>query len=170
MRKIFLLAVLAFILGFLFSPAQATMYANQVINIGRGDTSIGNFPGYYGGQYPGNFPVQLSLAQAEAAVLGAPDTTFLSLPGMNGTTSFINYPYAFVQVGFASNFSANNFLEITELGASQESARVWVFTTDGSNVQFDVTRNGIDTISVDLSPYAGFMNMHGGAVDRKSVV
>jgi hypothetical protein len=91
--------------------------------------------------------VVLSPAQAEAAVLGAPDGNFLSLPGG------ARYDNAYVEVGFASNFQATN-LYITELGANQESAMVWVFSTGGGFGQTTVTRNGSDTLAVDLSPWA----------------
>jgi hypothetical protein len=139
------------------------MYADHVTDIYRG-TAAGNFAGYYGGSYPGSYPVGLTEDQAKSAVVGAPDTKFLSLPG---NTGFDPYP-AYVTVGFPTNFLANH-LYITELGASLESAHIFVWTPDGSNVQFTITRDGIDTIDVDLSSYAVFMNAHGGAFTKVTI-
>ena len=155
--------VICLIFTFSFAAYGEIMYADHVIDIYRG-TTAGNFPGYYGGSYPGSYPVELTEDQAKAAVLGAPDTNFLSLPG---DSDFDPYP-AFVTVGFETNFLANH-LYITELGANQESAHIWVWTVDGSNVQFDITRNGIDTIDIDLSSDAGFMNAHGGAFTKVTI-
>jgi len=145
------------ILTFSFAAHGDIMYADHVIQIDRG-TNVGNFTGYYGGSYPGSYPAELTENQAKSAVLGPPDTNFLSLPG---NSIFDPYP-AYVQVGFATNFLANH-LHITELGANQESAYIWVSTVDGSNVQYIITRDGTDTIDIDLSSDAGFMNAHGGA-------
>ena len=81
-------------------PVQADVfYGNNVTSIIRG-TTPGDFPGqYYGGTYPGSYPVILSELDAKAAVLGAPDTKFLSLPGGGETNSY-------VEVSFPGTFLA----------------------------------------------------------------
>jgi hypothetical protein len=165
MKKVIIYSsiVICFIFTFSFASYGDIMYADHVLQISRGET-VGNFEGYYGGSYPGSFPVALTLGEAELAVLGAPDTQFLSLPG---NSDFKPYP-AFVTVGFTTNFLANH-LYITELGANAESAYIWVWTVDGSNVQFTITRDGTDTIDIDLSSYANFMNDHGGAFTKVSI-
>jgi len=165
MKKVMIYFSITICLIFTFSFAAygAVMYADHVITIYRG-TNVGNFAGYYGGSYPGSYPVELTENEAKSAVLGAPDTKFLSLPG---NSDFDPYP-AYVTVGFATNFLANH-LYITELGASAESAYIFVSTVDGSNVQFTITRDGTDTFDIDLSSDAGFMNAHGGAFTKVTI-
>jgi hypothetical protein len=146
------------------SANAGIMYADQVTNIQRGDTTIGDFAGYYGGTYPGAYPVELTLAEATAAVLGTPDTKFLSLPGRDDTPTGAGFPYAYVEVAFPSLFYATGTtLYITELGASQEAAHLWLWTSGGGNIQPVITRNGDDTIAVDLSGYAAILSSLGGA-------
>lgn len=149
--------------------ADMIMYADHVTNIFRGDTTIGDFAGFYGGTYPGTYPVELTVDEARAAVLGSPDGSFLSLPGKDDTSSG-GFPYAYVEVAFQDNFYATQIdLYLTELGASQESAQLWIRALDGSSIQPWIQRNGEDTITVDLSPFASFMNNHGGAFDRVGI-
>jgi len=63
-------------------PAHsAIVYSDHVTSILRGNPAVGNFPGFYGGTFPGAFLVPRTQPQAEAAVVGAPNTIFLSLPG-----------------------------------------------------------------------------------------
>lgn len=136
------------------------------MGIVRGDTTIGNFPGFYGGEFPGAFPIPLTGAQAIAAVLGAPDNSFLSLPGNEAgapTPSGTGFKWAFVDVAFAGGgFDASSDLYIKELGNNSESVYLFVWTADGSNVQLVRTRGIDDMIVVDLAPYSGFSAAHGG--------
>jgi len=170
MKKIIFLFFTLLLSVFIFSGiSQAVMYADHVVNIYRGDTTIGDFTGYYGGEFPGLYPVELTEVGAKQAVLGPPDTKFLSLPGRDDVPSGTGWPYAYVEVGFPSNFSAWSYLLITELGANAESAHLWIWTLDGSNWQPEITRNGEDTIIVDLSPMAGFVASHGGAFKSVSI-
>ena len=154
-------------------PSHAdTMYADHVTGLYRGDTTIGFAPGWYGGTYPSSFPVTLSDAQAGAAVLGAPDNVFLSLPGTEAaspTAVGSAFKWAYVEVGFASRFGANTQLFITELGDNVESAQLFIWTVDGGNIQQTITRGSSDTIAVNLSSYAGFVAAHGGAFTRVGI-
>jgi hypothetical protein len=149
------------------SPAHSTIvYSDHVTSIVRGNPTVGNFPGFYGGAFPGAFPVVLTQPQAEAAVVGAPNTTFLSLPGnesVSPTPPGGAFPWAYVEVGFAPGFTfgASADLIITELGANQESAHLFIWTTDGSNAQPQIVRDGTDTIVVDLSSFAALVATHG---------
>ena len=166
MKKVLIYSSIAicFVFTFSFAAYGNIMYADQVIEIYRG-TNPGNFVGYYGGSYPGSFPVELTENDAKSAVLGAPDAKFLSLPG---NPTYDPYP-AYVTVGFATNFLADH-LYITELGQNAESARIFVWTLDNSNIQFNITRDGTDTFDIDLSSEAGFMNAHGGAFTMVSIL
>lgn len=154
-------------------PSYAdTMYADHVTGLYRGDTTIGFASGWYGGTFPSTFPVTLTDVQARAAVLGAPDNLFLSLPGneaVNPTTVGTAFKWAYVEVGFASNFGANTQLLITELGDNAESAQLFIWTLDGGNLQQTITRGATDTITVNLSSYAGFVASHGGAFTRVGI-
>jgi len=161
--------VLAMVLTATHVANAGIMYADEVTTIDRGDTSIGNYAGFYGGTYPGSFPVELTEEQAKAAILGPPDTSFLSLPGGVPVTGAA-FSYAYVQVEFPQPFYATGVsLYITELGANQESAQLWLWASGGGNIQPDIQRNGDDTIGVDLSPYVDFMNAHGGAFVAVSI-
>ena len=154
-------------------PSHAdTMYADHVTGLFRGDTTIGFAPGWYGGTFPSSFPVTLTDPQATAAVLGAPDNLFLSLPGNEAaspTAVGSAFKWAYVEVGFASNFGADAQLLITELGDNVESAQLFIWTLDGGNVQQTITRGASDTIVVNLSPYAGIVAAHGGAFTRVGI-
>ena len=143
----------------------APIYADEVTNILRGDTTIGGFPGYYGGNFPGSFPVALTQAQAEASVLGAPDNAFLSLPGNEAadpTPSGSAFQWAYVEVSFPINFDSTHDLHLTELGDNGESAQLFLWFADGGNVQPVVTHGVSDLIVVDLDPYAALLASHGG--------
>jgi len=168
MKKFLSMLTVTFCVFFLATSAMAIVYADNVTNILRGDTTIGNFPGYYGGSYPGSYPVSLTENQAKSAVLGAPDTNFLSLPGAIQPTGG-GFSYAYVEVAFSGNFNADSDLFITELGANGESAQLWIWTLDGSNIQPTIVRNGSDTIVIDLKPYEAFMLAHGGAFNRVGI-
>lgn len=138
-----------------------TIWADEVTHILRGDTAIGDFAGYYGGAYPGLFPVSLTEDQAKAAVLGAPDGDFLSLPGKNDTPYGTGFRYAYVEVSFGSTFNENSTLLINELGNNGESAHVWVWFESGGNVQFQFTRGIDDLFTKDLSIYSGLVSTYG---------
>ena len=149
-----------------------TMYADHVTGSFRGDTTIGFSTGFYGGTFPGTFPVTLTDPQARAAVLGAPDNNFVSLPGneaVSPTAVGSPFKWAYVEVGFAGNFGANMQVVITELGDNAESAQLFIWTLDGGNVQRTITRGAADTVLVDLSSYAGFVSAHGGAFNRVGI-
>ena len=154
-------------------PSYAdTMYADHVTGLFRGDTTIGFAPGWYGGTFPSSFPVTLTEAQAMAAVVGAADNLFLSLPGNEAaspTAVGTVFKWAYVEVGFASSFGANTQLLITELGNNVESAQLFIWTVDGGNIQQTITRGSSDTIMLDLSPYAGILAAHGGAFTRVGI-
>ncbi len=146
------------------------MYADHVVSLFRGDTTVGNFPGYYGSSFSENSPITLTEDQARAAILGPPDGHFLSLPGKDDTPSGIGFRYTLIRVDFPTPFVATgSTLLITELGASGESANVWVISSDGSFVQLRVQRNGADEIAIDLSPYAEFARSHGGVFRSVSI-
>ena len=154
-------------------PSYAvTMYADHVTGLFRGDTTIGFSTGFYGGTFPGTFPVTLTDPQARAAVLGAPDNNFVSLPGneaVSPTAVGSPFKWAYVEVGFAGNFGTNMLLVITELGDNAESAQLFIWTLDGGNVQRTITRGAADTVLIDLSSYAGFVSAHGGAFNRVGI-
>ncbi len=140
------------------TPATAAMmYADHVTSISRGDISVGSLPGYYGWSISSNVTVGLTESQAKAAVLGAPDNALLSLPGQGYTDP---WEWAYVEVGFASNFTPGDKLVITEYGYSgqAEKATVWLWGTDGSMVQTSIQRSGGSgnlNIVIDLTPWAG---------------
>ena len=145
--------VLAMVLTATSVANAGIMYADEVTTIDRGDTSIGNYAGFYGGTYPGSFPVELTEEQAKVAILGPPDTSFLSLPGGVPVTG-ATFSYAYVQVEFPQPFYATGVsLYITELGANQESAQLWLWASGGGNIQPDIQRNGDDTIVVFTSDH-----------------
>ncbi len=111
---------------------------------------------YYGGTYPGSYPVILTEAEAKAAVLGAPDTKFLSLPG-GGQTN------AYVEVSFPVTFFSNADLIVTEMADSDESARMFLWFADLSgNLQFNITTGASNDILVDLSSYSALIDGKGG--------
>jgi hypothetical protein len=145
---------------------QAETFATSTDALTRGSVP-GDFPGFYGGSLTGTFPVALDEAAARAAVLGAPDNQFLSLPGVSGTPSDSPFPGAYVEVSFGSNFDPNSMLKIWEAGDSQESAKVFLWANNGSNVQFTFTRGASDVTSFDLSSYATALANIGGTLFTK---
>ena len=132
-------------------------------------TAPGDFapPTFYGGSFPGAFPVALTPAAASAAVLGAPDNTFLSLPGAGTGPSGSGFTGAYVEIEFGMNFGPDTILSIWELGDNQESAHVWLWSDNGGNVQFTFTRGASDKTSFDLSGYAGVLAGIGGTAFTK---
>jgi len=142
--------------------AQAQTYANTTFTFARGSVP-GDFASFYGGSFPGTFPVALTDAQARASVLGSPDNHFLSLPGVTGTPSGSPFPGAYVEVGFGGNFLPTGELRLWELGNNAESAHLFLWSDNGGNVQFNVTRGVSDMIAIDLSFYAGTLASIGGS-------
>lgn len=100
--------------------AEAQTFGTTTHTLLRGAVA-GDMPGWYGGSLLGAFPVPMSELEARAAVLGAPDNTFLSLPGVGGTPSGAPFPGAYVEVGFGFNFGPNTTLNIWELGNNGEA-------------------------------------------------
>ncbi|HEX9626214.1 MAG TPA: VPLPA-CTERM sorting domain-containing protein [Acidiferrobacterales bacterium] len=147
----------AFLAAGLAAPADAAIvYANQVTSLVRGDTTIGNVPGYYGGYAPFTDPVELSAEQAIANVLGAPDGNFTTLPGRNDTMPGDPWPYMYIEFGFGTTFTPQDTIVISEFGHAFEAARVWVYSTTGESVQATLIRyTADDTLTLDLSPWAG---------------
>ncbi|HJV63484.1 MAG TPA: PEP-CTERM sorting domain-containing protein [Albitalea sp.] len=134
--------------------AQAETFATATHSLLRGSVA-GDMASFYGGTLFGSYPVALTDAEARAAVLGAPDNTFLSLPGVTGTPSGSPFPGAYVEVSFGADFGPNTLLKIWELGDNQESAQIFLWTNNGGNIQFQFTRGASDINSFDLSGYAG---------------
>jgi len=133
------------------------MYADRVTRIYRGDTSIGNFPGFYGGASSEASPVELTQSEAELAVLGIPDDVYLSLPGdeINKPTPPGNaWPWLYLEVGFPQDFDCNSKIIFTEIEANLESALIWIWSSNGGFFNPKITRGSNDTIIFDLSPYA----------------
>jgi len=119
-------------------------------------TFPGDFPGqFYGGSIAGGFPVVLSDAQARAAVLGAPDGQFLSLPGGPGISGTA-FQGAYVEIAFGINFGPDTLLNIWEIGNSGERAQLFLWTNNGGNIQPTITTNG-GAVTLDLSVYAGVL-------------
>jgi len=143
-------AVCALIVSPIASHAITT-YASATDLLLRG-SAPGDMAGFYGGSLFGAFPVALTDAQARAAVLGAPDGQFLSLPGgpQVPNTAFSG---AYVEVSFGADFSQHNLLTITELGDNQESAQIFLWTNNGGNFQIVRTRGASDDIVIDLSSF-----------------
>jgi len=160
-HKLFLAALTVASLAPMASLA-AEVFGSGTQSLLRG-TTPGDFapPAFYGGTFPGSFPVVLTEAQARAAVVGAPDNTFLSLPGSGLGPSGSGFTGAYVEVDFGVNFGADTTLSIWELGDNQESAHVWLWTNNGGNVQFSFTRGVNDKTSFDLSGYAGTLALLG---------
>lgn len=161
------------VLGMGMATAQAApIYANEVTAIFRGDATIGNFPGYYGGSFPGSYPVALTEDQAKSAVLGAPDGQFLSLPGNEAadpTPWGSAFQWAYVEVSFPIDFDSTYDLVLTELGDNGESAQLFIWFANGGNLQPVVTRGAGDEITVDLSPYAAILASNGGYFTRVGI-
>jgi hypothetical protein len=166
-RKLTLLVVAILALASTASAQAAMIYATGLGPLGlvRGDTTIGDFAGFYGGDLAGAFPVPLSEAQATAAVLGAPDGKFLSLPGneaANPTAEGAGFKWAYVDLVFGTNFYTSDQLVITELGNNLESAYVFIWSDNGGNVQTAFTRGTSDTYVLDLAGFAGALSVIGG--------
>jgi hypothetical protein len=165
---------LAITLSVALAPALATplaqaaeVFGATTFNILRG-TAPGDFPGqYYGGTFPGVFPVTLSEADARAAVVGAPDGKFLTLPGAGLGPSNSGFTGAYVEVGFGTEFGADRVLSLWELGAEGESAYLFLWANNGGNVQFQVTRGASDRIDINLAAYAGALGAIGGTAFMK---
>jgi hypothetical protein len=132
----------------------ADVFASNTHTFIRGSVA-GDFAGWYGGNLLGAFPVAMTEAEARAAVVGAPDNTFLSLPGRALVPSDVGFPGAYVEVSFGADFGANTLLKIWELGNNQESAYIFLWTNNGGNIQFQYTRDASDLEVFDLSGYAG---------------
>jgi hypothetical protein len=141
----------------LAGPADAAIvYANQVTQLVRGDTTIGNFPGYYGGFAPFTDTVELSAEQAIANVLGAPDGNFTTLPGRDDTLPGDPWPYMYIEFAFGTTFTPQDRIVVTEFGHAFEAARLWVYSTTGESVQATLIRyDADDTLILDLAPWAG---------------
>lgn len=152
-----------------FAPLAAhavDIYASSTDSIFRG-TVPGDFPGqYYGGNLLGAFPVVLTEAQARSAVIGAPDNTFLTLPG-GPPTPGAAFSGAYVEVNFGANFDTGNILKIWELGDNGESAQIFLWANNGGNVQIPITRGVSDLIEIDLAGYAGALAGIGGTAFTK---
>jgi hypothetical protein len=141
--------------------AQAVdTFASDTHTIIRGSIA-GDFPGWYGGDLGGTFPVAMTGAEARAAAIGAPDNIFVSLPGVGGTPDGSPFPGAYVEVSFGANFNASTLLKIWELGNNQESVHIFLWTNNGGNVQFSYTRGANDLEVFDLSGYAGTLALLG---------
>lgn len=165
-----LVATLAATLAPHAAQAQTT-YANTVVQLLRG-TAAGDFapPQFYGGNFPGSYPVALTDAQVGNAVLGAPDGYFVSLPGDGLGASGSAFTGAYVNVGFGADFDSNNIITIHELGNNGEAAHLFIWTNNGGNLQLDVTRGAADDITVDLRPYAGVLASIGATAWRSVAV
>jgi hypothetical protein len=151
------------------AAAQAAeLFGSSTPTLLRG-TAPGDFapPQFYGGDLLGAFPVALSAAQASAAVLGAPDNKFLSLPGLGNDPSGTAFTGAYVEVSFGTNFGTDSILSIWELGNNEESAQIWLWADNGGNVQFQFTRGAADLNTFDLSGYAATLALIGGTAFTK---
>lgn len=153
-------------------PAEAaTFYANGVTAIIRGDSSIGDLPGLYGGD-PFVFPVSLTALQAQNAILGAPDDQFLSLPGRDDTPSGSAFPYTYAEVSFANNFTASGTkLRIYETGDSGEQAQIWLWVTGGGFIHTlaPAAANGAGFTEFDLSSLAPTLALFGPGAEFNRV-
>jgi len=156
------LAACATALAMLPLAAEAQSFATTTFTLLPGSIAGADFPGSYGGDIAGAYPVALGDAAARAAVLGAPDGKFLTLPGQGGTPAGEAFPGAYIEVGFGSNFGPDTILSIFESGANGESAHVFLWSDNGGNVQFEFTRGASDETSFDLSAYAGTLALIGG--------
>ena len=145
----------------------AEVFGSTTFTLLPGTIAGADFPGSYGGDIAGAFPVALDDATARSYVLGAPDGKFLTLPGETGTPSGAPFPGAYVEIGFGGNFAASGLLNIYEVGNNAESAHIFLWSNNGGNVQFDVTRGASDKISIDLSTYASTLSLIGGTAFTK---
>lgn len=131
----------------------------------------GSFPGsipgqFYGGSIAGGFPLAQTEAEARAAVLGAPDGVFLSLPGGPGVPGTA-FQGAYIEIAFGIEFGANTLLNIWETGDSGEQAQLFLWTNNGGNIQPVVATNASGLITLDLSSYAGILASLGATAFTK---
>jgi hypothetical protein len=145
----------------------AEVFGSTTFTLLPGSIAGADFPGSYGGDIAGAFPVALDDATARSHVLGGPDGKFLTLPGETGTPSGAPFPGAYVEIGFGGNFAASGLLNIYEVGNNAESAHIFLWSDNGGNVQFDVTRGASDKISIDLGTYASTLSLIGGTAFTK---
>jgi hypothetical protein len=162
------LSYLLIFLGILVTAANtaqgSVIWANELLGLNRGDSSIGDFSGWYGGNYPGAFPVSLTTTQVESAVLGAPDGFFATLPGNEAADPTVlgdASKWSYVDVAFGTSFGATSDLLIQELGNNLESVQLFLWFAGGGNVQTVVTRGVDDLLVVDLDPYAALVAANG---------
>ncbi|WP_235835117.1 PEP-CTERM sorting domain-containing protein [Piscinibacter terrae] len=158
---------LAFASALPMATQAAEVFGSTTFTLLPGSIAGADFPGSYGGDVAGAFPVALDDATARSYVLGGPDGKFLTLPGQTGTPSGAPFPGAYVEVGFGANFAASGLLNIYETGDNAESAQIFLWSDNGGNVQFDVTRGASGRISVDLSSYASTLALIGGTAFTK---
>ena len=156
------LAACATALALLPVAAEAQSFATTTFTLLPGSIAGADFPGSYGGDIAGAYPVALSDATARAYVTGAPDGKFLTLPGQAGTPEGAPFPGAYVEVGFGSNFGPDTILSIFESGNNAEAAHVFLWSDNGGNIQFEFTRGASDETSFDLSAYASTLALIGG--------
>ena len=155
------------LLALLPLAAGAQTFASATFTLLPGSIVGADFPGSYGGDIAGTFPVALDDATARSHVVGAPDGKFLTLPGQGGTPSGAGFPGAYVEVGFGGNFGPNTLLTIFEAGNNDEAAHVFLWSDNGGNIQFTFTRGASDATSFDLSGYAGTLALIGGTAFTK---
>jgi hypothetical protein len=148
--------------------AQET-FATTMTNAFRGEAA-GSMPGWYGGQLFGAYPVALNEAEVSAAVIGAPDTAFVSLPGVGPQPAGTAFRGAYVEVEFGQSFTANTTLKLYETLRSSEEATIWLWFSDGGFLQLS-TNPAVtgDVYAVDLRPYASVVAVHGGVFTRVGV-
>ena len=162
------LAAAAALTSLLPMAAQAVeVFGSTTFTLLPGSIAGADFPGNYGGDIAGAFPVALDDATARSYVLGGPDGKFLTLPGQTGTASGAPFPGAYVEVGFGANFGPATTLNIYETGNNAESAQLFLWSDNGGNVQFEITRGASDKFSIDLSAYAGALSSIGGTAFTK---
>jgi len=146
---------------------EAQSFASATFTLLPGSIVGADFPGSYGGDIAGAFPVALTDATARSYVVGASDGRFLTLPGQGGTPSGAPFPGAYVEVGFGADFGPDTILTIFEAGNNAEAAHIFLWTNNGGNIQFEFTRGASDDISFDLSGYAGTLTALGATAFTK---
>lgn len=154
----------------LASGARAGLvWSDQVVTLGRGDTTVGNFESFYGGDSLEQNPTPYTTAQARSAILGPPDGLYTSLPGRNDTPLGQGFRYAYATLSFPMDLDPHGLLLIAEHGAYSERAHLWLWFRNGGNIQPQMTRTTSDLLSVDLSLYASIANQYGGYSNRVSI-
>ncbi len=94
------------------------------------DSTVGNFPCFYGGSFPGSFRIVLNATQAANAVLGAPGTRPSSTAGNEAASpapSGTGFRWAFADLQFGTGFDASSNLYLRELGNNSESAYLFLW-------------------------------------------